>query len=184
MGNVIAEGGNGTVVVGPAPFTEEVREAIDQNLGPRLLTIQKHQLLPCLLTLAILRCAKAASQCGLNGRADHDGTGILVLLQRVQQRRSEAEVALHELLVVLRTVHTCEIEHEVAVRAVGVQLLRRTVQVVAVQIVDVDAGASSVLAVPDVLQIVDEGSSDHALCAGNQDVHLRSASHAASASRT
>ena len=153
MGNVIAEGGNGTVVVGPAPFTEEVREAIDQNLGPRLLTIQKHQLLPCLLTLAILRCAKAASQCGLNGRADHDGTGILVLLQRVEQCGRETEVALHELLRVLRAVHSCQIEHEVALLTPLVQLLGSGVDVVGIDGIHLYTCVPTCLALLDVVEL-------------------------------
>ena len=107
-----------------------------------------------------------------------------MLLQRIQQRGSKSKVALHELLVVLRTVHAREVEHEVAVGAPGIQLLRRAVEVIAVDVVDVDARARAVLSVADVLQIVHKSCADHALRAGDEDVHYFPASQFASASRT
>ena len=73
---------------------------------------------------------------------------------------------------------------KVAVGAVGVQLLRRAVDVVAVDVVDVDIRARAVFAVADVFQIVDEGCAHHALRAGDEDVHFFPASQFASASLT
>ena len=107
-----------------------------------------------------------------------------MLLQRIQQRGSKSKVALHELLVVLRTVHAREVEHEVAVGAPGIQLLRRAVEVVAIDVADVDIRARAVLAVADVFEVVHEDCAHHALCAGDEDVHYFPASQFASASRT
>ena len=107
-----------------------------------------------------------------------------MLLERIQQRGGETEVPLHEFRAVLWAVHPGEVEHEVAVRAISVQLLRRTVDVIAVDVVDVDVRARAVLAVSDIFQVVDEGCSDHALRAGDEDVHFFPASQLAKASRT
>lgn len=56
-----------------------------------------------------------------------------MFFQCVEQRRREAEIALHKLHRVLRTVHTRKIENEVRILAVQVQFFRRTVQIVFIE---------------------------------------------------
>ena len=67
VGEGVAEGGDGAVVVGPAPFAEEVREAEDQHLGARLFAVFQEQVLPCFLAAAVFAVAKAAGERGLLG---------------------------------------------------------------------------------------------------------------------
>lgn len=178
-----AEGRYGRVVLGAA-VTHEVREAVDCHLHAVLFAILEEQLLARQLALAVVALTIPPDERRLNGGGEHDRSLVPVLFERVQQRGGEAEVALHELLVVLWTVHAREVEHEVAVRAVGVQLLRGAVEVVAVDVVDVDIRARAVLSVADVFEVVHEGRAHHALRAGDEDVHAFPASQFASASRT
>ena len=56
-----------------------------------------------------------------------------MFFQCVEQRRREAEIALHKHHRVLRTVHTRKIENEVRILAVQVQFFRRTVQIVFIE---------------------------------------------------
>ena len=56
-----------------------------------------------------------------------------MFFQCVEQRRREAEVALHKFRRVLRTVHARKIENEVRIFAVQVQFFRRTVQIVFIE---------------------------------------------------
>ena len=107
-----------------------------------------------------------------------------MLLECIQQCGSKAKIALHKLFVILWAVHPCEVEYKVAVGAVGVQLLRCVVDVVAIDVVDVDIRARAVLAVADVFEVVHESRAHHALRAGDEDVHFFPASQLASASLT
>ena len=165
-------------------MAHEIRETVDRYFHAVLFAILEEQLFPRQLALAVIALTVTPDERRLNGRGQHDWRLVAMLLERVQQRGGEAEVALHKLLVVLWTVHAREVEHEVAVRAVGIQLLRGAVEVVAVDVVDVDFRARAVLAVADVLQIVNEGRAHHALCTGDEDVHCFPASQFASASLT
>ena len=53
-----------------------------------------------------------------------------MLLQGVEECRGKAEIALHEFLGVLRTVHSGKVEYEVAVAAPLIELLGGGVEVV------------------------------------------------------
>ena len=77
-----------------------------------------------------------------------------MLFQTVQQVRSEAEVALHEILRILRTIHTCQIEHKVRLAAVLVQLRRRRIQIVLEDFFNVQCRTGLVFPIPDVFQVV------------------------------
>ena len=103
----------------------------------------------------------------LNRTGEHDRGLVAMLLQRVQQRGGKPKASLHELRVVLGTIHACQIEHEVAVRTVRIQLFRRIVDIIAVDVFNVEIGPRAVLAVADVLEIVHDGRAHHALCAGH-----------------
>ena len=130
MGDVVAEGGDGGVVVRTAPFAEEVGESLDEDTGACLLGVLEHEFLACLLPLAVLGGAEATCEGGLDGAADHDRTGVVVLLECIEQHGGETEVALHELLRILRTVDTGKVEDESAVLTPSVQLLGSGINVV------------------------------------------------------
>ena len=74
-----------------------------------------------------------------------------MLLERIQQHGGKAEVTLHELFVILRAIHTREVEHKIAVGAISVQLLRGGIDIVTIDVVNVDVRAGSVLALADIL---------------------------------
>ena len=104
IGDVVAEGGYGTIIIGTAPFAIEVGETIDQNFGSRLLTILQEQVLASLLAATVFTIAEAAGQGRLLGAGEHHGASVLMSLQRVEQGGGKAEVALHELVIVLGAV--------------------------------------------------------------------------------
>ena len=130
VGKGVAEGSHGTVVVGAAPLAKEVGETVDEHTGSGLLAVLQEEVFAGLLAAAILAIAKAAGERGLLAAGEHDGTGVVVLLKRVQQGAGKAKVALHELLLILGAVHSGQVEHEVCILAVLVQLLGSAVQIV------------------------------------------------------
>ena len=130
VGDVVAEGGYGRIIIWPAPFAEEVRKAIDQYLGSRLLAVLEHQFLARLLALAVFAGAKSACKGGLDGRTYHHGAVVLVLLQCVEQCGGKSEVALHELLRVLRTIYSGKIEDEITITTPLVELFGSGIKVV------------------------------------------------------
>ena len=132
-------------------MAHEIREAVHRHLHTVLFAIPEEQFFPRQLALAVIALAIAPDERGLNRRGQHDGRFVPMLFKRIQQCGGKAEIALHELLVVLRAVHPREVEHEVAVGAISVQLLRRVVDVVAIDVVDVDIWTGSVLAVANIL---------------------------------
>ena len=152
VGKGVAEGGHGTVVVGAAPLAKEVREAVHQYLGARLAAILQEQVFACLLASAILAVAKAAGETGLLAAAEHHRAGVMVLLEGIQQGAGKAKVALHKLLLVLRAVHTRQIEHKVGIAAPLVQLLGCGIQIVLKDSVNLQLGEAPVLAIGNILQ--------------------------------
>ena len=81
------------------------------------------------------------------GRRKHHGAAVVVFFEGVEQGAGKAEVALHELFLILRTVDASEVEHEVAVTAPSVQLLRSGIQIVFIDGFDSDGRMRLVLAV-------------------------------------
>ena len=130
VGDIIAEGGDGGIVVGAAPFAEEVRETIDEHLSSCLLAVFEHQFLTSFLALAVFACAETTGKGGLDGATDHHRAVVLVLLEGVEQDGGESEIALHEFLRVFGAVHACKVEHEVAFFAPIIELLGSGVYVV------------------------------------------------------
>ena len=171
VGHRPAERADGAVVVG-ATVAHQVGEAVDRHLGAALFGIREEQFLASLLTAAILTAAEAPGQRGLNGGGQHDGSLIVMLLQAVQEVGGKAEVALHEVFRVFRTVHPCQIEHEIGLPAVFIQLLRGGVQVILIDLVNMDVRAGPVFAVPEVFQVIAQGGAHHALGACDKDVHM------------
>ena len=167
MRDVVAEGGHGAVVVRAAPLAEEVREAVDEHAGAGLGGVIAHQLLAGALALAI-----GIVQLCLGGGRNHHRAGIAVLFERVQQGAGEAEIALHELLRVLRAVHAGQVEHEIGLGAVLIQQLAGCIEV---ELHHLDAlplqrGALG-LAIADIFQLGTKVLANKALRACNQYIH-------------
>ena len=173
VGDVVAEGGDGGVVVRTTPFAEEVRESIDEDFGACLLGILEHEFLACLLALAVLGGAEATCKGGLDGAADHDRTGVVVFLEGVEQYGGETKIAFHELLRILRTVDTGKVEDEGAVLTPAVELLGSGIDVIFIDGFDrlrevVPLG----LAITDVLELSTEVSSYKTFGSGNENFHI------------
>ena len=103
---VVAEGGDGGIVVGSAPFAEKVGEAVHQHVGAGFLAVGEEQVFPGLLAFAVSTSGVAAREAGLHRGGQQHRAGVFVLFQGVQKAGGEAEVALHKLLGVLRPVDT------------------------------------------------------------------------------
>ena len=73
----------------------------------------------------------------MDGTGEHDGAFVAVFFQGVEQGGGEAEIALHELFLVLRTVHAGEVEDEVALATIGLKFFLRTPKVVLEDVFDV-----------------------------------------------
>ena len=130
VGDVVAEGCHGTVIIRPAPFSEKIREAIHKYLRPGLFRIIEEEFLPCLLALAIFPIGITPHKSGLDRAGKHHRAFIAVLLESIKQGGSKAEIALHKLLGILRAVHPGKIEDKVTIRAKSIQLLRRRVHII------------------------------------------------------
>ena len=115
VGYVVAEGCDSGVVVRTAPFSEEVRETVHEDFCSGFIAVFEHQFLPCLLAAAVFAVAETAGQGGLDAAGDHHRAGVAVLLEGVQKKGGEAEIALHELFRGLRTVDSGKVEDKVAV---------------------------------------------------------------------
>ena len=173
VGDGVAEGGHGGVVSGAAPLAVEVGEAVDEHRRPRALRILPEQPLPRELGLAVDRALEAAREARLRGAGEHDGALIPVALERVEQRRGEPEVALHELGLLLGAVDAGQVEDEVGAGAEVLQLGGRRVDVVLHDLEGHQARKSlaAVLAVAYVLQRAAEVPAHEAPGASDEDAH-------------
>ena len=170
IGNGVAEGRDGGIVVGPAPLAEQVREAVHQHLGAGVLAVAEKQFLADFLRAAVLGVSEPARERGLLGARQHDRASVAMGLQGIQQGRCEPEVPFHELRDVLGPVHPRQIEHEVRLRAPAVQLLRRGIEVVLIYFRDGDAVVAG-FPVADVFQLCAQVPSYESPGAGNQYLH-------------
>ena len=173
VGDGVAEGGHGGVVARAAPLSVEVGEAVDEHRRPRALRVLAEQALPRELGLAVDGALEAARQARLGGAGEHDGARVAVALEGVQQRRGEAEVALHELGLVLGAVDAGEVEDEVCAGAVAIQLPGRGVDIVFHDLERQQCPIllAAVLAVPYVLQHAAEVPAHEAPGAGDEYAH-------------
>lgn len=128
-GDVVAEGGDSTVVVGPAPLAEDVGKAEHMNRCTRLLGIAEKQVLPCLLALPI-----GIIQSSLDGGCYQHRAGVVVLPQRGKQGVGEAEVALHELIHILGPVHSGKMEDKFAVLGESIKEIWIGIDIVEIQV--------------------------------------------------
>ena len=172
VGQVVAEGGHRRVVVRTAPLPEEVREPVDQHPRPGCGRVHEEQVLARLLAPPVLAVSEAAREGGLDRGGQHHGAGVPVLFECVEEGGREAVVALHEFPVVLRAVHAREVEHEVAVAAPCIQLLRSRVEVVFIYFADFEITVAPGLALPDVVELRAEVPADESPCAGDKYFHI------------
>ncbi|MPM79013.1 hypothetical protein SDC9_126029 [bioreactor metagenome] len=108
--NVVAEGSHRAVVVGPRPLAKDVGKTEYIGGSTCLLCICKEQVLTRLLAPAV-----GVVQLCLDGGGDEHRAGIVVLPQGGKQGIGEAEVSLHEFLLLLRPIYSGKVEDEPAV---------------------------------------------------------------------
>ena len=169
--HVIAERRHGAVVIGAAPFAEQIREAVDIHRRAGLLGIIEEQFLARQLAFAVIAARIAAKQSCLYRTRKHDRAGVAVRFERVQQGGSKAKVALHELVVVLRAVDARQVEHKVGFCTKTVQLCGRRVKVVRKHFLNRQRREGAIFAVADVLQIFAEVAAHKAFCPCYKDFH-------------
>ena len=119
-GHVMAEGGHGAVVVGPAPFAEDVGQTVAIHRRACFLGVFRHGLLRVSLALAV-----GVFQRRLNGRAEQHRRALAVFLQQFQQMLGKIRVALLKICRVRRPVHPRQMKHEIRFRRSGAQLFLR-----------------------------------------------------------
>ena len=100
------------------------------------------------------------------GAGKHHGASVLMSFQRVEQSGGEAEVTLHEFVIVLGAVDASEIEHEVALLAPCVELLGGGVEVVLEDFLDRQVAVATGLAVFDVIELGAKVLADEAFGTG------------------
>ena len=130
VGNVVAEGSYGRVVVRAAPFAEEVGEAVYQHLSAGFFGVIEEKLLAGLLALAVGVPGIAADEGCLDGAREHHRAAVAMLFECIEELRGKAEVAFAEVVGILGAVDSGEVEHEVGLAAVAVELAGRGVDVV------------------------------------------------------
>ena len=166
VGDGVAEGGDGAVVVGAAPFAEEVREAVDEHLCARIFAVFEEQVFTGFFAAAVFGVAEAAGEGGLLGAAEHHGAAVAVLFVGVEQGAGEAEVAGHEFFLVLGAVDAGEVEDEVGFCAGLLQICGGGVEVVFEDFFDRYAVVAG-FAVLDVVELRAEVLADEAFGAGD-----------------
>ena len=151
--NIMAERGNGRVVVRATPFSKQVRETIYQHLGTGLLGIREHQLLAGFLAPAVLAVAKTTCQRGLHRGGNHHRASVMVFEECIQQQRSKTKIALHKLLLRLRTVDTRQIEHKIAISAIRIQRCRRGIDIILIYRINDHIAVALRLALLDITEL-------------------------------
>ena len=171
VGDVMAKGRHGTVIVGAAPLAEEVGETIDEHFGARLARIGKEQLLPRLLAAAVVAVVSADER-RLDGRGKHHGAGVAALFERRKQLRRKTEVARHELGGVLRAVDARKMKDEICLLAVLCELFLGRIEVVLADLADLQSGAGTILIVADIFERFRQILPHEPLRTGNENVHF------------
>ena len=172
VGDVVAKGGDGGIVIRATPFAEEVRETIDEHLGACILSVFEHQFLASFLALAVFACTETTCKGSLDGAADHHRTVVPVLLEGVEECGGESEVALHELFRVLWAIHACEVEHEVAFLAPLIELLGSGVDVVFINGINLQVTIPTRLAILYVIELGAKVSAYKTFSSCNQYLHI------------
>lgn len=80
VGDVVTEGGYGTVVVRTAPFAVEVGKAIDEHPDTIVMSILEKEFFAYFLATTIFGVAEASGEGCLSGGREHDGCFVAVFL--------------------------------------------------------------------------------------------------------
>ena len=83
--NVVAERCNGGIVIRSAPFSEEIRKAINKHFCTRFFCIVKKQFFAREFGLAVIRLSVSADKRRLHGRRKHNGASIFCFFERKQE---------------------------------------------------------------------------------------------------
>ena len=94
-----------------------------------------------------------------------------MFLQCIEQDGSKTEVALHELVIVLRTIHSSKIKDEVALLTPRVELLRSRIDVVFEDFIYLKVSIAAGLAFFYVVQLAAKVLSHESFGAGNENLH-------------
>ena len=94
-----------------------------------------------------------------------------MLLKRFKERACKAEIALHELLGILRTIDARQIEYEVRTPAIFVKERGVCVDIVLEDLTDGQRGSRSVLVVTDAPQRGNQIFTDEAISSGYKYFH-------------
>lgn len=86
VGDVVAERGDGAVVVGAAPFPVEIGEPVNKNFYAVFLAILEEEIFARLLAAPVFAVAETTGKRGLGRTREHDWGLVPMLLQRVQKR--------------------------------------------------------------------------------------------------
>ena len=73
-----------------------------------------------------------------------------MLFQRIEQLTSKTKIACHKFAVILGTIHSCKVEHEISLGAELVQQGLVRVDIKLKYLVDLDVRTGTVLAVTDI----------------------------------
>ena len=174
IGDIVAEGGDCTVVVRAAPFAVEIWETVNQNLYPILLSILQEKVLPCFLASAVLTVAETACERGLSAAGEHHRGLVAVLFEGVKKGTGKSEVAFHKLLRIFRTVDSRKIEHEIALGTPLLELLRGAVKVIFEDLIYCEISVALGLACPDIIELGAKVLSYETLGSGYKYLHYYS----------
>ena len=115
-GDVVAEGGDHGVVVGPRPLAEDSGQAVDADRGPGLVVELQHRVLGGLLAPPV-----GVVEFGLGRGGKDEGRGAAQLREARQHLLGQAGIAGHELALVLGAVDPGQVIDEIGFGQAGVE---------------------------------------------------------------
>ena len=95
----------------------------------------------------------------------------MMFLQCIQQGGCKSEVTLHELVIILRTIHACKIKDEITLLTPRVELLWSRIDVVLKYFIDLEISIAAGLAFFYVVQLAAKVLAHESFGAGNQNLH-------------
>ena len=107
----------------------------------------------------------------MGAAGEHHRSLVAVFLESIKKGAGKAEVALHEILRILRAVDSGKIEHEIALGAPLLELLRGTVKVVLEDLVYCEISVAPGLAGPYVIELGAKVLSYETLGSGYKYLH-------------
>ena len=115
------------IVVGAAPFSEQIGQAVDHPGCASFSAIGKKQLLRRLLGLPIGTPGILSGQTGLNGGGEQYRAPVTAFPKYLQQGTGEVRVSGCKFSRILGPVHASQMDHEICLFAVVRQGLCRSI---------------------------------------------------------